>query len=715
MTTKSGATASAKKSTMAKAKSGAAGTARMHHTKDGTSSKNPFFNAWSTPFEAPPFAAIATEHFTPAFERSIAGTKAEIAAIASDAAPPTFDNTVAALERVGQSLSKVASVFFNLTGAHTNPALQSIERSISPVLAKFHSETYTNAALFARVHDLYERRVKLRLSPEKRRVLELTHRGFVRSGAQLDAAGKTRMAQIVERLASLGTQFSQNVLADESAYTLVLETPEDVTGLPDFLLSASAAVAKDRDLDGQHVITLSRSLIEPFLKFSARRDLREKAYQAWSRRGEMGGATDNCAIVKETVALRLEMAQLLGFKTFAHFKLDGTMANTPEAARDLLDKVWPAARARAERERGLLQEMARSEGGNFTIAPWDWRYYAEKVRKAQFDLDEADIKPYLSLDRMLEAAFYTAKKLFGLSFVERHDVPVYHPDVRVWEVQARGGRHVGLFLGDYFARPSKRSGAWMSSFRRQQKLIGNIRPIIVNVLNCAKAADGQPTLLSYDDARTLFHEFGHALHGLLSNVTYPSISGTATPTDFVEFPSQLYEHWLERPEVLQKFARHYQSDAPMPEALIKKLLAARTFNQGFMTVEYTASALVDMEFHALDQAADIDPVAFEAKVLARIGMPKEISMRHRTPHFLHVFAGGGYAAGYYSYLWSEVLDADGFRAFTEQGDVFDPETAKRLKKYVYAAGGLREPKDAYIAFRGRLPSIEALKEQRGLG
>ena len=680
----------------------------------GAATTNPFLEPWTTPFGTPPFERVGPEHFRPAFECALAEQRTEIAAIAGDAAAASFENTIEAMERSGRNLRRVSAVFFNLTGAHTTDALEAIERDITPVLAKHRNAIFMNQALFDRVRDLHERRGELGLTAEQQRVLERYHTRFVRAGACLDPAAKNRLAEITERLARLGTQFSQNVLADEKSYALVLDGEDDLAGLPDFVREAAAEAARDRDLEGKHVITLSRSSIEPFLQFSARRDLREKAFQAWIARGDSGGPTDNKAIVAEMVALRAERAKLLGYPTFAHFKLDDAMAKTPDAALGLLEQVWAPARARAVEERDELQAMVYAEGRNFELAPWDWRYYAEKVRREKRDLDEAEIKPYLQLDRMVEAAFHTANRLFGLTFTEIHDVPVHHPDVRVWEVKGAGGRHVGLFYGDYFARQSKRSGAWMSSFREQQRLAEDVRPIVVNVMNFSKGAPGQPALLSFDDANTLFHEFGHALHGLLSDVTYPLISGTSVSSDFVEFPSQLYEHWLEVPEILGRFAVHYRTGEPMPKALLERVLAARNDGQGFKTVEYVASALVDLDFHLLASADDLDVGAFERATLDRIGMPKEIVMRHRTPHFGHVFAGDGYSAGYYSYLWSEVLDADGFSAFEEAGDVFDPATARRLHDFVYSAGFLRDPAEAYRAFRGREPKVDALLEQRGL-
>jgi peptidyl-dipeptidase Dcp len=676
--------------------------------------ENPLLKEWNTPFNAPPFSEIAPEHFRPAFDMALAAHNSEIAAIADGDSEPTFANTVDAFEMSGAALRRVSAVFFNLSGAHTNDALETIERDIAPVLAKHKSAIYQNASLFRRVAALKEREATLGLSAEQSRVLDRLHLAFVRQGAGLDASKKKRLAEITEKLAVHGTQFGQNVLADERAYTLALEEEADLAGLSAAQREAAAEAASERGMDGKRVITLSRSSIEPFLQFSTRRDLREVAFKAWISRGENGGSTDNRAIIAEMVKLRAERAKLLGYDSFASFRLDDTMAKTPEAALDLLNSVWPKARDKAQRESEALQSLIQAEGGNFRLAPWDWRYYAERRRKAEFDFDESALKPYLQLDRMIEAAFFTAEKLFGVSFKERSDVPAYHPDVRAWEVTGANGEPVGLFLGDYFGRTSKRSGAWMSNFRSQEKLAGNIRPIIVNVMNFSKAGDGSSTLLSFDDARTLFHEFGHALHGLLSDVTYRMISGTNVATDFVEFPSQLFEHWLEEPELLRRFARHEKTGEPMPEAMLKRLLEARTFNQGFATVEYTACALVDLDLHLSGDVDDLDISDFEQRSLEKLGMPEAIVMRHRPTHFAHLFTGDHYAAGYYSYMWSEVLDADGFAAFKEAGDIFDAETAKRLKDFVYSAGYLREPADAYRAFRGRMPDPAALMKKRGL-
>ncbi|WP_293867811.1 M3 family metallopeptidase [uncultured Alsobacter sp.] len=674
---------------------------------------NPLLDAWSTPFGLPPFERIRPEHFRAAFEAAFAQHRAEIDAIANDPAEPTFANTIDALELSGETLSRVGGVFWNLAGSHTNPELQAIEREISPVAARHYSDIGMNPGLFRRIDTLFVKKDALGLNSEQARVLELTHRRFVRAGAKLGDADKERLGAIVQRLATLGTTFSQNVLADESSFELVLETAEDRAGLPDWLVAAAQRIGEERGKPGKAVITLARSVVEPFLTFSTNPGLREIAFNAWTRRGENGGETDNRAIVAETLQLRVERARLLGFKTFADYKLDPTMAKTPAAVNDLLGRVWPMARARALEERAELEEMARSEGDNAGIGAADWRYWSAKVRKARYDFDEAAIKPYLQLDNVIAASFNTATKLFGVTFTERPDLGLYHPDARAWEVNDAQGRHVALFIGDYFARPSKRSGAWMSSFRGQRKLGADVRPIVVNVLNFAKGAEGKPALLSFDDARTVFHEFGHGLHGMLSDVVYPSVAGTSVARDFVEFPSQVYEHWLMRPEVLKRFALHAETGEPLPDALLAKIQRARNFNQGFATVEYTSSAIVDMEFHALEDAEGIDPIAFEKNVLQRLGMPQGMVMRHRTPHFAHVFSGDGYSAGYYSYLWSEVLDADGFEAFRASGDVFDPELAKRLKEHVYAAGGRQDPAEAYRAFRGRDPDVEALLRGRG--
>ncbi|HEY0834078.1 MAG TPA: M3 family metallopeptidase [Azospirillum sp.] len=670
---------------------------------------NPLLESWTTPFGLPPFDRIAPEHFAPAFDQGMAEQIAEVAAITGLAEAPTFANTVEALERGGRLLTRVGSVFFNLNSSNTSDALEAIARDYAPKLAQHHMRVALDPALFARIADLYARRDALGLAPDQMRLIERLHLDFVRSGAGLAPEAKARMSAISERLATLHTLFNQNVLHDEREWHLTLDEG-DLDGLPGFARDAAAGAARERGLDGRYVITLSRSSVEPFLTFSARRDLRQAVYEAWTRRGANPGEHDNTPLIREIVALRAEQARLLGYATYADFKLDDTMARTTGAVENLLLQVWEPAKRKAAAERDQLQAQARAEGLNAAIEPWDWRHYAEKVRQAKYDLDEAEVKPYFVLDNMVRAAFDTAGRLFGVSFTEQTGLPVYHPDVRVYEVRDAEGGHVGLFLHDNFARAGKRSGAWMSSYRDQESFDGPVAPIIVNNNNFAR---GTPTLLSFDEAETLFHEFGHGLHGLLSKARYPSQSGTSVRRDFVEFPSQVFEHWMAAPETLRTYAVHHQTGEPMPEDLLKRLLAARTFNQGFATVEYTAAALLDLAFHTQEAPDALDVAAFERAVLGRIGLPAEIGVRHRPAHFQHLFGGSGYAAGYYCYLWAEVLDADGFEAFKEAGDVFDPTLAAGLKA-IYSAGDTRDPMDLYTAFRGRAPEIGPLLKHRGL-
>src|SRR6266699_2126879 len=644
--------------------------------------ENPFFETWNTPFELPPFERIRPEHFPPAFERGMAEQEAEIAALAGSGAAPDFANTIEALERSGRLLRRVGRVFNNLDSSATNEALQAIDRDYAPKLAAHQMRVALDPGLFARIDALYRERERLALLPEQQRVLERHHLRLVRSGARLDPEEKARMSAISQRLATLHTLFGQNVLHDEDEWRLVLDE-EELDGLPDFARAAAAAAAAERGLDGRYVITLARASVEPFLAFSARRELRQAAYEAWAARGTHVGAYDNAPLIGEIMGLRSEQARLLGYDSYAAYRLDDTMAKTPDAADRLLRQVWEPAKRRAGDERADLAAAALADGLNQPIAPWDWRYYAEKVRQQKYALDEAAVKPYFVLDNMVQAAFDTAGRLFGLSFVERQDCVTYHPDVRAYEVRDDAtGRPIGLFLHDNFARAGKRSGAWSSSYREQESLDGEVLPVIVNNNNFSK---GDPTLLSFDDARTLFHEFGHGLHGLLSRVRYPSQSGTAVRRDFVEFPSQVFEHWLEVPETLRRYARHYRTGEALPEALLQRLPAARTFNQGFATVEYAACAMLDLDLHARAELGTLDIDAFEREFAAKVGLPPEIGLRHRPAHFGHLFAGGGYAAGYYAYLCAEVLDADGFAAFAERGDPFDPALAARLQA-IYSAG-----------------------------
>ena len=668
---------------------------------------------WQGPLGLPEFAHVNDADFSDVFDAAIKVHEAEIASIAGNKAAPSIPNTLEALELAGDALSRVSSIFFLKAGAHTNAAIQDLEREIAPKLSRHYSAIGMNKPLFERIDRLYTDREKLGLNSETNRVLEKSWKGFVRSGAKLAPEPQKRLAEINSTLALNGAKFGQNVLADEKNWSLFIDNAADLSGLPEGLKSAMQQAATELGRPDSHAVTLSRSIIEPFLTYADNRALREDAFKAWAARGENGGDSDNRALVAETLALRAEKAQLLGYESFAAYKLDDTMAKTPAAVNALLTDVWDRALIRADQEAAALQALAQERGSNHEILPWDWRYYAEKLRAQKFDFNEAEIKPYFELNRIVDACFAVASKLFNLNFVEQKSVTAWHPDVRTFTVSDMAGKKIGVFLADYFARASKRSGAWMSAIQRQYALGEGSTPIIYNVMNFAKAPEGQSTLLSFDDALTLFHEFGHALHGLLSNVTWPSVSGTSVSRDFVELPSQLFEHWLTTPEVLGEYAVHYETGNPMPKALIDKLTAARTFNAGFKTIEFTSSALIDMDAHK-DGFAPSDPMAAEAALLAKLNMPKGIIMRHRTPHFAHVYSGDGYSAGYYSYMWSEVLDADAFNAFEEMGDPFHQETAARLKKFIYSSGGTMDPEDAYIAFRGRMPKPEAMLAKRGL-
>lgn len=666
---------------------------------------NPLLTVWDTPFGLPPFAQIVDADFAPAFTAALDEARVRVAQIADDPAAPTFANVIEALELSEEALNRVSGVFYNLTGADSTPAREALQSEMAPKLSAYASEITNNRALFGRIEALWQARETLALDPEQARVLELYRRMFVRSGALLEGDAAARLTDVKSRLAVLGTQFSQNLLADERTWIMPL-AEADLAGLPDFVVAAARA-AGDEKAAGGPVVTLSRSIIVPFLQFSPRRDLRQKAYEAWVQRGANGGPTDNRAIAAETLRLREERAKLLGYDSFADYKLEPEMAKTPARVRDLLMRVWDPAKRKALGDSAILEAMLHADGIAGPLEAWDWRYYSEKRRLAEHDLDEAILKPYLSLEAMLGAMFDCATRLFGLDFVAL-DVPLYHPDCRAWEVR-RDGQHIAVFIGDYFARGSKRSGAWCSDIRPQRRLGGDQRPVVVNVCNFAK---GDPCLLSYDDARTLFHEFGHALHQMLSNVTYGFISGTNVARDFVELPSQLYEHWLEVPQVLEKHARHYQTGEAMPAAMLQRLLAAGTYDQGFATVEFVASAMVDLAFH--EGPAPADPMQKQAEVLESLGMPRAIRMRHATPHFAHALSGDGYSSGYYSYMWSEVMDADAFAAFEETGDPFDSATAAKLEKFILAAGGSEEAEVLYTRFRGKMPGVEPLLKGRGL-
>ncbi len=674
---------------------------------------NPFFAEWTAPFGAPPVDAIAPAHFRAAFDAAMTEQLLKVRAITIKRDAPNWGD-VEAFERSGLALARVQSVFGNFVSSLSTPDLMAVEREMSPIIAAHRDAIMLDPALFARLDALWAGRDALGLTQEQLRVLERHRIAFVRAGAKLDEAGKARLREINAEMAKLGTQFRQNVLKDTADFLLVIDTEEGLKGLPQFAIDAAAQTAKDKGHEGKWAITLQRPSVEPFLMYAEDRELRRKAYEGWRLRGDNGDAEDNNAVIGRLLALRHERAALVGYADFPAFRLDDRMAKTPEAAFALMDQVWAPARAAALADREKLAARARQDGID-KLEAWDWRYYAEKLRKETLALDDALIKSYFELDAMIAAQFYVANRLWGLTFEERKDVPVYHPDVRVWEVKDKDGRHVGLFYGDFFAREGKQSGAWASSFRSQNRMDGEVTPLILNNLNYTKPLPGEPALLSYDDAETLFHEFGHALHGLMSNVTYRSIAGTSVPTDFVEFPAQIYEHWLMRPEILSKFAKHHETGEPMPAELIGRMNAARLFGQGFDTVEFLGSAFVDMDLHLAAAKGPVDVRAVEAATRERLGMPAEIEYRHRPQHFLHLFSSGdgGYSAGYYSYMWSEVLDTDGFQAFVEAGDVFDPAVAQRLKDFVYSAGNLRPADEAYRLFRGRDPKVDALLIHRG--
>ena len=677
---------------------------------DNADHNNPLLEDWDEPFGLPPFQRVRPEHFAPAFEQAMAAHRAEIDRIANASDVPTFENTIAALDRSGRLLTRTEQLFFNLTASETSPELQAVERDIAPMLAAHDNAILLDEKLFGRVDSLHAKRSELSLNAEQLRLLERVHLDSILAGARLSTAAKARLSEIVERLAQLQTTFAQNVLADEASWCLWLNREEDLQGLPDSLRVAARNAAAERGRPEAAAITLSRSLVIPFLTHSARRDLREQVFNAWSRRGESDGAHDNRPVAREILKLRAEQARLNGYATFADYALVDRMAGKPDAVAKLLENIWEPAKSKAAAEVQALRAIATQRGEPADLAPWDWRYYAEILRRERYSIDDAMVKPYFALDKMVEAAFDCAHRLFGIEFVRRPDIAAYHPDVRAYEVR-RGEYPIGVFLHDNFARPTKRGGAWMSHYRSQSRIDGDVLPIVVNNNNFAK---GSPTLLSLDDVRTLFHEFGHGLHGLLSQVTYERLSGTRVLRDFVELPSQLFEHWALEPEVLRKHALHVDTGAPIPDALIERLQKARRFNQGFETVEYTACALLDMALHAQVSDDGVDITQFEQEELARLGMPREMVLRHRLPHFAHLFSSSSYAAGYYVYMWAEVLDADGYDAFVEAGNPFDPAVASRLLKYVYSSGNTIEPRAAYRAFRGRDATVKPLLIKRGL-
>jgi peptidyl-dipeptidase Dcp len=675
--------------------------------------ENPFLKTYNTPFQVPPFNEIKEEHYMPAFKAGIEEQKKEIDKIVNNKQEPTFANTLVALDKSGSLLNRVNAVFSHLTEANTTEGLQKIAQEVAPLLAKNQDDINLNAQLFKRIKTVYDLRAGLKLSGEDKRLLEKTYKDFVRGGANLSADKKDKLRKLNEELSLLGVQFGNNLLKETNAFELVIDKKEDLGGLPASLIEAAASAAKDRKLDGKWVFTLHSPSIFPFLQYSEKRDLREKIYKAYINRGSNNNNTDNKAIVSKVISLRYEKAKLLGFRSYAHFVLDKVMAKTPENVYTLLTKIWDPALALAGKEAVELQKIIIKEGKIFKLQPWDWWFYSEKLRKEKYDLDDAQLRPYFKLENVRDGAFSVANKLYGITFTERKDIPTWHPDVKVFEVKEADGKHIGILYTDYFPRASKRGGAWMSELRRQYKPDGKeVTPVVFNVCNFTEPAGDAPALLTFDEVSTLFHEFGHALHGLLSDCSYYSLAGTEVPRDFVELPSQIMENWAGEPKVLKMFAKHYKTGETIPDALIKKIVASSKFNQGFATVEFTAAALLDMDWHVLETSKELDVNAFENKTAKKIGLLPEIGFRYRSTYFSHIFSND-YCAGYYSYLWAEVLDADAFEAFKEKG-IFDKATADSFRKNILSKGGSEEGMVMYKKFRGKDPDIKPLLKRRGI-
>lgn len=673
---------------------------------------NPLLQEWNTPFGVPPFERIEISHYRPAVEAGMARHNEEIDAIANNPDAPTFANTLEAMDRSGQVLDRVTSVFYNQNSAHTNEAMQALAKEFAPQLSAHSDNILLNEDLFKRVQSVYEQRDSLNLDEEQQTLLKKVYQDFVRGGANLDAEKKTRLRQINERLSLLSVQFGENVLKENNEFEMVIDGEDDLAGLPQRVIDAAAEAAQERDHAGKWVFTLHKPSLIPFLQFSEKRALRKKMYQGYTQRGDNNNELDNKTLLTEMAALRVEKAQMLGFKSHAHYVLDKNMAKTPDQVYALLDQLWEPALAQARAEVKAMQALIVQEGKRFRLKPWDWWYYTEKLRQAKYDLDENDLRPYFKLENVIEGVTTVAQRLWGIKLTERTDLPVYHEDVQTFEVRDRQGKHVGILYTDYFPRASKRGGAWMSSYRKQRHLQGqNVTPVICNVGNFTKPTAESPSLLSLDETLTLFHEFGHALHGLLSDCTYDRLSGTAVARDFVELPSQIMENWATEPEVLKLYARHYQTDEPMPDELIKKIQQSNTFNQGFITVEYLAASYLDMDWHTLTETTQQDPLAFEDASMQRIGLIPEILPRYRSSYFRHIFAGG-YSSGYYSYVWAQVLDADAFQAFKET-DLFDQKTADAFLKHVLSQGGKAEPMVLYKRFRGAEPKVDALLQRKG--
>jgi len=674
-------------------------------------SDNPLLNEFDTPFGVPPFDLIKASHYKPAYLKAFEEQKTEIQAIINNPKEPDFNNTIKMLAYSGELLSKVSRVFGALNSAHTNDSLQAINREIAPIASSHRDDINLNDTLFRRVKSVYDNKEKFKLTDEEKKLLEDTYKDFVRSGAALSPGDKEKLRSINEELSRLQVQFGQNLLAETNGFKLILDKKEDLAGLPEGVIAQAAAMAKSLNLDGKWVFTLQVPSMTPFLQYSERRDLREKLFTGYFMKGDNDNQYDNKAIIARIARLRTERSKLLGYESFADYALERNMAKTPEKVFEFLEQVWEAALPVAKAEAAAQQELINSEGGKFKLEPWDWWYYSEKIKKARYDLDDEITRPYFKIDNVMEGMFYVANRLYGLNFTKRTDIPKYHPDVNTFEV-TRDGKHVGILMIDNYPRPSKRGGAWCGTYRSQKRDINGkmVYPVVTMVTNSSLPSADKPSLLTALEAETLFHEFGHALNNLLSNITYP---GSSNPRDFVELPSQIMEHWVLEPEVLKVYAKHWQTEEIIPKEIVDKLDKSGKFNMGFTTVEYLAASLLDMEYHALTEPADLDIRNFEKKAMEKYGLIPEIKPRYRSTYFNHIW-GGGYSAGYYSYIWCEVLDSDAFQAFRETGDIFSREVASKFEKEILSRGGTKDALEMYIAFRGKEPGIDALLENRGL-
>jgi len=674
---------------------------------------NPFYSEYDTPFGTPPFSKIKIEHYMPAFKDGMAKEKEEIEVIANNPEAATFENTVVAMEKTGELLDKVSQVFFNLTSSMTNDEMQAIAKDLSPLLSKHRDDIRLNEKLFQRVKTVYENKDQLELNTEQEKLLDEYYKSFVRGGSNLADEQKEKFREINKELSLLALQFGENILKENNRFEMVIEKEEDLAGLPESVISAAVETANERGHEGKWVFTLHKPSLIPFLQYSEKRELREKMFKGYIMRGNNNDNLDNKDILKKVAALRVQRANLLGYETHAAYILEENMAKNAQNVYDLLDKLWAPALKVAKNEVEEMQAIIDAEGNNFKLHPWDWWYYAEKVKKAKYDLDEDMIRPYLQVENVRKGAFDVARKLWGITFTERKDIPKYHEDVTVYEVKEADGTHIGILYTDYFPRASKRGGAWMNEFRPQSNMDRKqIRPVIVNVGNFTKPTADKPALISLDETLTLFHEFGHALHGLLTNCTYPRLSGTNVPRDFVELQSQIMENWATEPEVMRSYAKHFETGEPIPEELIDKIKKSGKFNQGFATVEYLAASYLDMDWHTLTESVEHDPLKFEEKSMNKINLIEEIVPRYRSYYFQHIFSGG-YSSGYYSYIWAEVLDADAFQAFKENG-IFDQKTALAYRTNILEAGGTEDPMVLYKRFRGAEPKIEPILERRGL-